>query len=75
MENKNFFEVLDQESEVIIYEGQSEKEFQEFVVLNLAITKAKNDFLTGKLDSDAFLDFLDQSGFDVYALFPRDAQC
>lgn len=75
MENKNFFEVLDQESEVIVYKGQSEQEFQEFVTLNLAITKAKNDFLTGKLPADAFLDFLDHSGFDTFALFPSDAEC
>ena len=53
---------------VIWYPGQSEEEFEEEVKLMLFRAQLTSDFLHGKIYADTFLDFLDQTGFDVFEL-------
>ena len=53
---------------VIWYPGQSEEEFEEEVDLMLFRAQLTSDFLHGEIHPDAFLDFLDQQGFDVFEL-------
>lgn len=53
---------------VIWYPGQSEAEFQKEIVLHIARANMTRDFLSGKLEADTFLDFLDSQGYDPFEL-------
>ncbi|NHC37946.1 hypothetical protein [Scytonema millei] len=63
-----FFERLERENEIIIHPGQSQGEFLEEFIRMWAVVRMQEDFLSGKLEADTFLDFLDQQEFDVYQL-------
>ncbi len=52
----------------IWYPGQSDAEFQEEIVLMLARVNMTRDFLSGNLEADSFLDFLDSQGYDPFEL-------
>ncbi|WP_414620323.1 hypothetical protein [Calothrix sp. CCY 0018] len=59
---------LDVSTPVVWYPGQTEAEFLEEITDMISRTNATQDFLTGKLDADAFLDFLVEDGYNVFDL-------
>ena len=52
----------------IWYPGQSDAEFLEEITLMLQRVNMTRDFLSGQLESDTFLDFLDAQGYDPFEL-------
>lgn len=53
---------------VIWYPGQTDQEFMEEITVMLARSYATQDFLTGKLAADQFLDLLTEDGYEVFSL-------
>jgi hypothetical protein len=60
--------MIDISTPVIWYPEQSDEEFLEEVTLMLQRAHMTQDFLTGKLEADTFLDFLDEQGYDPFEL-------
>jgi hypothetical protein len=49
------------------YPGQTEEELEEEIELMLLRSKATNAFVTGQVDADFFLNFLHESGVDIFS--------
>lgn len=52
----------------IWYPGQTDVEFLEEITLMLQRVNMTRDFLTGTLEADTFLDFLDHQGYDPFEI-------
>lgn len=51
----------------IWYPGQSDEEFEEEIQLMLLRSQATKAFIEGEIDADFFLNFLHESGIDIFA--------
>lgn len=64
MENSNLLVQL--ATPAIWYPDQSEEDFSEEIASMLVRVKATESFLKGEVDADFFLNFLHESGIDVF---------
>ncbi|MFK0732084.1 MAG: hypothetical protein ACFKPT_13880 [Gloeotrichia echinulata GP01] len=59
---------IDVSTPAIWYPGQSQLEFEEEVNLMMERSRLTTDLLNGNIEPDAFLDMLNDQGFDIFDL-------